>query len=321
MNRCLSCFKEITQGEYCAACLRKIFNRKTPKLNFAKKDFSAIQSKSVKHFSISGVQAKISLKLQGNELVVTKTNGEYLLKPSASNIELEFQSEVPANEHLTMQIAKQIFRMKVAENALIKFIDGEFAYITKRFDRVKNNKLRQEDFCQLSNRSPETKGKNFKYDGSYEEVGEIVHKYCSASKIEIEKLYKLIIFCYIFGNGDAHFKNFSLLESVNNDYLLSPVYDVLNTALHLPVGHRMALDMFKNFESESFKINGFYGYEDFLKLAELYQIKESRAEKMIKEFIEKREKVVEFVNISFLNDKAKKEYLIIFEDRLKAIKK
>jgi serine/threonine-protein kinase HipA len=298
-----------------------MFNGKTPKLNFVKKDFFAIQSEYVNHFSISGVQAKISLKLRGNELVVTETDGEYLLKPTPLNMDFNFRNEVPANEHLTMQIAKQVFRMKVAENALIKFTDGELAYITKRFDRVKKDKLRQEDFCQLSNRSPETKGKNFKYDGSYEEVGEIVYKYCSASKIEIEKLYKQIIFCYIFGNGDAHFKNFSLLESLNNDFLLSPVYDVLNTALHLPIGHRMALDMFKVFESESFKVNGFYGYEDFLKLAELYRIKENRAEKIIIEFIEKREKVVEFVKSSFLNDKAKRQYLEIFEDRLKTIKK
>jgi len=38
------------------------------------------------------------------------------------------------NEHLTMQIAKQVFGLNTAQNALIFFRDGTPAYITKRFD-------------------------------------------------------------------------------------------------------------------------------------------------------------------------------------------
>ena len=44
--------------------------------------------------------------------------------------------QVPANEHLTMQIAKQVFKLKVAENALIFFQNGEPAHLTKRFDII-----------------------------------------------------------------------------------------------------------------------------------------------------------------------------------------
>ncbi|HQT21521.1 hypothetical protein [Daejeonella sp.] len=38
------------------------------------------------------------------------------------------------NEHLTMQIARQVYGLKTAENALIFFQDGTPAYLTKRFD-------------------------------------------------------------------------------------------------------------------------------------------------------------------------------------------
>jgi serine/threonine-protein kinase HipA len=41
---------------------------------------------------------------------------------------------MPANEHLTMQIARQVFGIETAENALIFFQNGEQAYITKRFE-------------------------------------------------------------------------------------------------------------------------------------------------------------------------------------------
>ena len=52
----------------------------------------------------------------------------------------------PANEHLTMQIAKQIFRIKIAECAFMKFANGTPAYVTRRFDYNKNGeKLNQED--------------------------------------------------------------------------------------------------------------------------------------------------------------------------------
>ncbi|MFT4737891.1 MAG: serine/threonine-protein kinase HipA [Cyclobacteriaceae bacterium] len=41
---------------------------------------------------------------------------------------------MPANEHLSKQIASQIFKIETAENALIFYINSHPAYITKRFD-------------------------------------------------------------------------------------------------------------------------------------------------------------------------------------------
>jgi serine/threonine-protein kinase HipA len=45
------------------------------------------------------------------------------------------QTDVPANEHLTMQIAGQLFGIAVPPNACVELSDGEPAYLVKRFDR------------------------------------------------------------------------------------------------------------------------------------------------------------------------------------------
>jgi serine/threonine-protein kinase HipA len=58
-------------------------------------------------------------------------------------------------------------------------------------------------------------------------------KLVPAYKLETPKLLKLLIFNYLFSNGDAHLKNFSLLETPLGDYRLSPAYDLLNSSLHI----------------------------------------------------------------------------------------
>lgn len=40
----------------------------------------------------------------------------------------------PANEHLTMQLAAQVYGIETAANTVCFFKDGEMAYLTKRFD-------------------------------------------------------------------------------------------------------------------------------------------------------------------------------------------
>jgi serine/threonine-protein kinase HipA len=319
MSVCMGCLKKIENGTYCNVCLRKMFNGKSPTLALKRSEFQIIRYQKIDHFSISGVQDKISLKLSGKNLVPTSSEGEYILKPISQDKVLQLQNDISANEHLTMQIAKQVFKIRTAENALIDFADNESAYITRRFDRIGTEKLRQEDFCQIGGFSPETDGPNFKYETSYEEIGQIVFDHCAAPKIEIEKLYKLILFNYIFGNGDAHLKNFSLIETIDGDFVLSPAYDLLNTNIHFPNESRMALDLFKDHETKHYKINAFYGFEDFMKLGEFYGIKSIRVKKMIIEFANKRENVEKLISQSFLSPKCKEKYLGIYLDRLKAI--
>jgi serine/threonine-protein kinase HipA len=187
-----------------------------------------------KRTSISGVQQKFSLLLQKNKLRLINEGerGRYILKPIPNAGRKPDQ--MPANEHVTMQIARQVYHIETAENALIFFNNGTPAYITKRFDfKPDGTKLAQDDFASLAGRTPQTHGEHYKYEGNYLDLFQLMQKFVPAYKLEAARLLKLLIFNYLFSNGDAHFKNFSLLETPLGDYRLSPAYDLLNTRVHI----------------------------------------------------------------------------------------
>ena len=320
---CHSSLQVIEKGGYAPVARQHLTggNRLFPyKLSFARSEVMDFRTEHIEHMSISGVQDKISLKLsRGGALIPTERDGEYILKPVPSVSLPSLIADVPANEHLTMQLAGQLFNISIPPNACVELSDGEFAYLVKRFDRLPDGgKTGQEDFCQLSGRSPDT-GKNFKYDGSYEEVGRILKKYCAAYSVEVEKLFRLICFNYLFSNGDAHLKNFSLTQTVAGDYLLSPGYDLLCTSLHLPNESRTALDFFDSYESAFFRQNAFYGRSDFMELARRFNMIETRATGILNLFLEQKQQVESLIKRSFLSSKAKKEYLRRFYDRLRTI--
>lgn len=153
----------------------------------------------------------------------------------------------PANEHLTMQIASQIYQIPTAINGLVFFSNDEPAYLTKRFDVGANgSKLGKEDFATLAGKTEENAGNNFRYEYSYEGIAGLIKKYVGAWKIEMEKFFNLVVFNFLFSNGDAHLKNFSLLETVNGDYVLSPAYDLMDTRIHVDEdGFALTDELFK----------------------------------------------------------------------------
>ena len=321
---CHSCFVEINKDvPYCNRCFKALFdgNRKiSVTLDFDKSDFIKARKDYVDKLSISGYQDKILLKIEHNKLVPTITQGRYILKPipSESHSHLDLLSDLPANEHLTMHIASQFFSIRTAENALIYFSDGEPAYITKRFDYTDDGeKLSQEDFCQLLNLSEEDKGKNYKYDYSYEKAANVITTHCK-SPINIENYFKIIVFSYIFSNGDLHLKNFSLIESMN-DYILSPAYDLLSVSVHVPNDSRTALDFFEDYESQHYLDNGFYGYDDFIELSRRFKIPEKRTLSFLNSFSQHKLGILDTINRSFLSSEAKERYIELFEDKLRTL--
>ena len=173
--------------------------------------------------SISGVQEKYSVLLDKNKLRLIHENeqGTHILKPIPGAGKK--RDQMPANEHLTMQIARQVYGIETAENALIFFKDGKPAYITKRFDVDEDgSKLAQDDFASLAKRTPQTHGEHYKYLGNYLDIFELMRNYLTTYKLDAPKLLKILVFNYLFSNGDAHFKNFSILDTPFGDYRLSP---------------------------------------------------------------------------------------------------
>jgi len=309
---------------YSPGCRRKVFfNKKVHHvLPYKSPDQSEDDNEKFienrKRISISGVQEKLSLTLNRNRLKLTEEGeqGRFILKPIPRDLKLV--NQVPANEHLTMQIANQIYGINTAANALIFFETGEQAYITKRFDvKIDETKWGKEDFASIAGRSKDSHGDDYKYENiSYQDIAELIEKHVGAYQIEIEKFYKLVIFNFLFSNGDAHLKNFSLLETSAGDYILSPAYDLLNTRIHVADTY-FAL---KEGLLKDGSVRNPTG-TDFLDFGLTIGIKEKRVEKLYNSFVNKRSDVHKMIQKSFMNEKAKKGYKIHYNTRLNVLEK
>ncbi|MBQ8112049.1 MAG: HipA domain-containing protein [Kiritimatiellae bacterium] len=292
------------------------------RLDFSTSDLNLpVNRDKTRRASISGVQDKVQLKRVRGGFAVVESGGDYILKPVPRNTYAELASDIPANESLTMDIAEKVFRVRTAEHELVEMKDGEYAYLTRRFDRRGGERVQQEDFCQLAGRSPETHGENYKYDASYEELAGLVRRFCPAFAVENPKVFFLVLFNYVFANGDAHLKNFSLYRSEQGDYVLTPAYDLLNTAVHFPnEPTATGLDFFADGHfTPSYEMLGFYSSADFIELGAAFGVMKAEVREMISLFHAHRDEVAQMIETSRLSDEARSRYIFRFHDRLKAI--
>lgn len=86
-----------------------------------------------------------------------------------------------------------------------------------------------EDFATLFGKTKDTAGKDFKYEASAEDLFRILKQFVGPYAVEARKLFRLNLFT--FSNGDAHLKNFSLLETDAGDFILSPAYDLVSSRI------------------------------------------------------------------------------------------
>lgn len=314
---------------YSSAIIRRVFNgHKVPHiLPFPSPEKEGPQQEKFfdnrKRISISGVQEKLSLVLDRNKLRLTEAGeqGQYILKPIPRDILKVGQA--PANEHLTMQIAKQVYGIDTAENCLMFFEDFKPAYLVKRFD-IKNDgsKYRQEDMASVAQKTKENAGEDFKYEYDYLQLGLVLKKSVTAPEVEMEKFFKIVVFNYLISNGDAHLKNFSLLESDNGDYLLSPAYDLVCTRLHVNDSD-MALKSGlgdASFDHPSFSTLGYYAYDDFFDFAINLGIKESRTHNILELMRADHKEIHQLIAHSFLNEETKQLYIKEYKNKLSRIK-
>ena len=306
---------------YSRTCIKRVFNGS--KVNHIL-PYNSIHSNqngndsfedNATRISISGVQEKFSLIQLKNKIRLTKEGeqGTHIFKPIPNGS--KNADQMPANEHLTMQIAQKLFGIETAENALIFFGNGDPAYITKRFDVVTGGlKLAQEDFASLAGKSPQTHGADYKYLGSYWDLFEIMRENLPSYKVESLKLFKLLVFNYLFSNGDAHLKNFSIIETPLGDFKLSPAYDLLNSRIHIED---------KDFALNEGLIPARMGQgnvaKQFQLLADYAGIQEKQRNAILALMVSKTENVKNLIDASFLKDGIKRNYLQTYQLKLKKL--
>jgi serine/threonine-protein kinase HipA len=310
---------------YSRRCIKEVFGgvRVPHVLDFPSTTLSGagqdLYLNHVRRISISGVQQKYLLRQEGKKMVPAEKGSTHILKPIPQGV-LACREEAPANEHLTMQIAQQVFGIPTAANALIFFSDGQPAFITKRFDVQQNGgRCLCEDFASLAGLTPQTGGHDYKYNYSYLEMCRLIDMYFPAAIHTKEVFFRLIVFNYLFSNGDAHLKNFSRLDCTgNNNAFLAPAYDLLNTALHNPADTYLALEkgLYEgDMDGPGYSRYGCYCYDDFLLFAEKAGLMPARAARMLEGLLLHEEQVSGLISNSFLSAAARQQYMAGYRQR------
>lgn len=258
MSKCLYCYQELDEGQvdFHPSCARKFFGNDTPPiLPYTRDNMTELAKQVIRtSTSVTGVQVKMSLdvnrgsKNEPARFTIVGLWGKYIFKPQSAKY-----PNLPELEDLTMKMAETA-HIRTARHTLIRLADGELGYLTLRMDRGrKGEKISMLDMCQLTNRLTE-----HKYYGTYQQLAETIKKYSSAPMLDVQRFWEIVLFSWMTGNSDMHCKNFSLIDSGNGEYVLSPAYDLLAVLLADPQDpEEMAMSFSLGGKKNGFNRNAF----------------------------------------------------------------
>lgn len=326
----------MTEIKNCPSLLAEGFNTYSPKaiktlfggikvnsiLNFNIDEFrnAGEIAEAMHRISVSGVQEKFPAIIKSDEIRIAGDNerSTHILKPAPWDKTLRERKLIPANEHLTMQIASQVYGIQTAANGLCFTPKGQPVYITRRFDILPDgSKLPMEDFASIIGKNENNAGKQYKYSGSYEDIAKTIRANVAAWMVDMERFFELVVFNYIYANGDAHLKNFSLILN-GQDYRLAPAYDLLNTNLHVNgddfgLGGGLSPDIEK---SDVFDKTGHPCRPDFERFGNKIGLVKRRMDKILNKYTSLPESALNLIARSFLPEKAKRNYIRIVNERI-----
>ena len=309
MAKCLYCYKELNEGEkdFHKSCSKKMFGTPSvPKLPYTRENLTDLAKQVIRsQTTLTGVQAKLSLDInkggrnETDRFTIVGLWGRFILKPQTDRF-----AHLPELEDLTMHLA-ELAKMQVVPHSLIRFADGELCYITRRIDRTANgDKLPMEDMCQLTERLTE-----HKYKGSYEQIAKAIQRFSSVSKLDMVNYWEQVVFSWITGNADMHLKNFSLYSKVQGEYVLTPAYDMLSTALVMPEDtEELALTL--NGKKRKIK------KADFVASMQASGLEEKVINNIFAKFAKAKDRWFAFIDLSFLPDEMKEAFKVIIAEKL-----
>ena len=182
------------------------------------------------------IPLKVALFEKGGDLFLPKGGA-----PSNVILKTRF-NDYSINEYVTTHLASYL-ELNVPETK-VKDFDGTLAFLTKRYDRTKVNgetiRLHQEDMCQALSVIPENK---YEEDGGpgINRIKDLLIKVTKTPLLECRSFAKAIVFDFLFGNCDAHGKNFSLLYAEDSSLCLAPLYDLLCITIYDELSRKLAM--------------------------------------------------------------------------------
>ena len=301
MNKCLYCYRELEEGQkdYHPSCAKKFFGKaEAPLLPYSRDNINDLARESVlRRMAVTGVQSKLSMdvnrggKDEPDRLTIVGLWGKYILKPKSD----EFPW-LPEVEDLTMHLA-EIAKIDVVPHTLIRFNDGELAYLTRRIDRDSHGtKYLMEDMCQISEFNTLNK-----YRSSYEKIAKLIKLHSTAPMLDLVNFWEVVVFSWITGNSDMHLKNFSLISRTPDHYVLSQAYDLINVHLIFPEDdEELALTL----DGKKKRISK----QSFVRAMASSGLGDKVIEKIFRKFLDVAPKWYDFIDVSFLPAELKEKY-------------
>lgn len=312
-KRCLYCYQVLRDRshDFHPLCSKKIFGKQyPPELPYTEEQMTELAKQVVRSsISVTGVQPKLSLSIntgdthaRSERFTIVGLLGEYILKPPT-----KMYRHLPEVEDLTMHLAT-LSRIKTVPHSLVRLQNGSLAYITKRIDRRKREKIHMEDMCQLTGRLTE-----HKYDGSYEQIAKAILKYSVHPGLDVVNFYELVIFSFLTGNADMHLKNFSLINYPETGYSLAPAYDLIASVLVNP-GDTEELALYLNGKKRRLNRN------DFTETCRRSNLEEKVISSLFLKFEKSFSAWLKFIDISFLPGEMKRKFKKIIAARAGQLK-
>jgi serine/threonine-protein kinase HipA len=310
MKRCLFCYETLSKDEidFHPACSKKIFGQSSPpELPFSEDNMEELATQIVRaQTTVTGVQPKLSLSITKvkngpSRFTIVGLWGGYILKPPT-----EQYPQLPEVEDLTMHLAS-IAKINVVPHSLVRLQSGALAYLTKRIDRTKKEKIHMEDMCQLTERLTE-----HKYQGSYEQIARAINDYSVNPGLDIVNFYEVVLFSFLTGNSDMHLKNFSLIKSPKLGYHLSPAYDLVAAAIINPADDE---DLALSLNGKKKKINR----TDFDSAFRVSGLDGKQQENILKRMKTAVPQWLGCIDVSFIGDEMKEKYKKLIQDRVKRL--
>jgi serine/threonine-protein kinase HipA len=215
--------------------------------------------------ALPGVQDKTTAAMI--TLPVTRAGERYILKLNPAEY-----PHLVENEAFFLDAARKS-GLTTSPSELVLDRDGNPGLLVRRFDRVtvegRLHLLAVEDGCQVSDRPPADK-----YLLGAGSTFAALAARCDAPVLAARELIRQLCFAYLTGNGDAHAKNFSVLQDVEGEWKVSPSYDVPCSYLYGDV--TMALSI-------GGRTGGDFGMSDFLALGRELDVPQRAVERAVRE--------------------------------------
>lgn len=305
MSKCLYCYQEVaSKDDFHTECSMSFFGTANPpKIEYSLAEMDKLAEKVIERsISVPGVQPKLSMTILNEAentsrlTIVGALGGNFIFKSPSKDF-----AEMPANEHLTMKLAK-LFAIDVVPHSLIRLASGELSYITKRIDRAEDgSKIHMIDMFQVVEAFD-------KYVGSMERIGKAITNYADNTLLDTLRFFELTIYCYLTGNNDMHFKNFSMIKT-SFGWSLSPAYDLLNVAIVNP----------KDTDELALTISGKkkkLTKQIFIDFGLRLGLSKKQINTVFNRFSDAENDAIELIRSSFLSMEMQKMYMEVFKNRL-----